>query len=82
MSLELLLEPATRSVTFCKVGQIVASLEEPYKSALIDTLARGYREGGLSDLQVARRMASAGLPVGERTVSRHRAGACVCVVVA
>lgn len=80
MNLDALLEPLPeRNPKYlCKVGSIVESLQDPYKSALRDLLNNLYENGGLSDEAVADRMTAAGLKIGSRTVYRHRRKACTC----
>lgn len=79
MSLEALLaSPAPLTKTPCKVGRILAGLEEPYKSALTNHLNTQFEQGGYTDEGLATVMATAGFQVGATTVRTHRKGACAC----
>lgn len=83
MSLDVLLEPIPdrNKKEPCKIGRILADLQEPYKGALTTLLATSYADGGLADEAVAARMKAAGLPVGSKTVYKHRRQQCTCEVI-
>ncbi len=79
MNLDALLEPLpARNQEACKVGRILADLQDPYKTALINLLDTLYADGGLADEALAARMNAAGLPVGAKTVYKHRRKQCTC----
>ena len=80
MSLDALLEPLPdrNAPKLCKVGSIIDSLQDPYKSALHNLLIVSYDDGGASDEAIADRMKTAGLPVGARTIYQHRKKRCAC----
>lgn len=80
MNLDALLEPIPdrNQKQPCKVGRIVAGLEEPYKSALTTLLATSYADGGLADEAIQKRMDAAGLQVGATVINRHRKLTCTC----
>lgn len=78
MGLEALLAERPEPVRLCKVGRIVASLEDPYRTALIDLLAVTYVDGGESDGEISARLKSAGLPASGAHINRHRRGVCSC----
>ena len=80
MNLDALLAPLPdRNVTLpCKVGRILETLEDPYKSALIKLLDTDYDNGGLSAEQLEHRMKQAGLEVGATVLRRHRKKQCGC----
>lgn len=81
MSLEKLLEPIPEpEVKLCKVGQTLANLDEPYRSALQGLLSRPYRDGGYTDEVLQRRMTEAGLPMSVSIINRHRRAVCNCAV--
>lgn len=78
-SLDILLEPrAPEPPKFCKVGKILADLDEPYKTALINILELPYASGGFSDEEITTRMTEAGIPAGHTIINRHRRGRCTC----
>ena len=62
----------------CKVGRILETLEDPYKTALINLLVTPYEDGGLSAEQLEQRMKQAGLEVGATVIRRHRKKQCGC----
>lgn len=79
MSLDKLLEPMPEpEPKLCKVGQIVAELEEPYKGALLALLNQPHSAGGFTDEVLQRRMTEAGLIAGASVINRHRRGICLC----
>lgn len=80
MNLDALLAPLPeRNKTLpCKVGRIVESLEDPYKTALINLLAQDVSQGGLSSEQLETRMREAGLEAGATAIRRHRKRQCGC----
>lgn len=80
MDLNVLLEPVAqdRAPGPCKVARIVASLEEPYRSALDRLVSTKYQDGGLADEALAARMKAAGVPAGATVINRHRRGQCTC----
>lgn len=81
MNLDALLEPVPEQVKTkepCKMGKTVEGLEDVYKTALIDLLAKPHSEGGLTDEAIADRLKRAGLPVSATVINRHRKGRCVC----
>lgn len=80
MNLDALLEPVPdrNSPKLCKVGLYLADLNDPYLTALKTLLGTLVVDGGMSDEAVAERMTKAGLPVGSKTVYRHRRKGCTC----
>ena len=80
MNLDALLAPLPdRNKTLpCKVGRILETLEDPYKTALINLLDTEYDNGGLSAEQLEQRMKQAGLEVGATVLRRHRRKQCGC----
>lgn len=80
MNLDALLAPLPdRNVTLpCKIGRLVESLEDPYKTALQKLLATDYDQGGLSAEQLEQRMKEAGLEAGATAIRRHRKRQCGC----
>jgi hypothetical protein len=80
MDLDVLLAPVPEKgyAGPCKVGRIVDSLEDPYRSALITLLNSDVPDGGMSAEQLQTRMAQAGLKVGASAIRRHRARGCSC----
>lgn len=79
MSLEALLEPLPdRGSKPCKLASIIASLEDPYKSALERLVETPWKEGGLSDTQLRERLLKAGLSLGVTVIHYHRRGICSC----
>jgi len=79
MSLDVLLEPIpAKEVEPCKVGRMLADLDDPYKSALANLLNLSYANGGMSDEALAERINKAGLKVGASVINRHRRGKCHC----
>lgn len=79
MSLDVLLEPIPEpEKKLCKVGNILAGLEEPYRSALQGLISRPYSDGGYTDEVLQRRMTEAGITVGVSVINRHRRGICLC----
>jgi hypothetical protein len=81
MSLDILLEPVidrSHEKLPCKVGRILASLDDPYKTALVTLLGTAYSHGGLSDEALTERIKLAGFPVGASVVNRHRRNKCAC----
>lgn len=79
MNLDALLEPVPGRYTQpCKVGRIVAKLEDPYKTALITMLASAYVDGGFSDTMIRTRLTSAGFQVSTPVIWRHRNNQCSC----
>ena len=79
MSLDVLLEPIpAKSKTPCKVGKVLASLDDPYKTALLNLLNTKFSDGGLADEHVAERLERAGFDIGATTVRTHRKGMCSC----
>lgn len=79
MDLDVLLEPVPdRGSEPCKVGRILASLEDPYRTALWGLLSTQIEDGGLSAEQLQVRMTKAGVPVGASAIRRHRAKRCTC----
>jgi len=79
MSLDVLLEPIpVKTKTPCKVGRVLASLDDPYKTALLTLLDTRFVDGGLADDAVAERLERAGFDVGATTVRSHRKGTCSC----
>lgn len=78
MSLEVLLEPIDKAHRRCKLGAIIASLEEPYQSALQKLADVSWREGGLSDTRLRERLKLAGFSVSMSVIYNHRTGVCAC----
>jgi hypothetical protein len=78
MNLDLLLEEVKPVIRQCKMARIIALLDEPYKEALTKLVATSWREGGLSDGGLARKLKTAGISVSHPTVYRHRSGQCSC----
>lgn len=78
MGLEALLEERTEEPDYCKVGRIVQSLEEPYRSALVKLLATPYINGGESDTAIVDRLRKAEIPASAPSINRHRRGICSC----
>lgn len=81
MNLDALLGPAPAASSngrLCRVGAILAGLEEPYRSALERLLSVPFLEGGETDEQLATRLRAAELPVGATTIRRHRTKTCIC----
>lgn len=72
--LDVLLEPVQRPQSKpCKLGVIIESLDEPYKTAL-----NGLLESDVSDQLVAGRCREAGLDASYSIVYRHRRKQCRC----
>lgn len=80
MNLDALLAPLPESnkTLPCKVGRIVLSLEDPYKTALTNLLANDHSEGGLTAESLEARMREAGLEVSASVIRKHRRHACSC----
>lgn len=80
MNLDALLAPLPdRNISLpCKVGRILESLEDPYKTALLSLLAQDVDQGGLSSEQLQVRMKEAGLEAGATAIRRHRRKQCGC----
>ncbi len=80
MSLDILLDPVPeRNMTRpCKVTRIIESLEEPYKSALIELVDRSFEDGGLTAEELEHRMKIAELEVGSTVIRKHRKQQCSC----
>lgn len=80
MNLDALLAPLPdRNISLpCKVGRILESLEDPYKTALLSLLAQDVDQGGLSSEQLQVRLKEAGLEVGATAIRRHRRKQCGC----
>lgn len=80
MSLEILLSPPSpvKPTQPCKVGRILAGLDEPYKSALTNHLTRTHADGGYTDEFLSSLMGQAGFQIGATTVRTHRKGMCAC----
>ena len=80
MNLDALLEPVgPREPRLCRVGLLIQTLEEPYKSALVKLVEVKHADGGLSDQSLVGRLREAGLPMSVSTVHYHRRGLCSCV---
>lgn len=79
MNLDALLEPAENQIQPCKLGRVIQSLPEPYKSALINLLDITYANGGESDASIRTRLFKAGHPVSQPVIYRHRNNQCSCV---
>lgn len=67
--------PSTKA---CVIGQAMTDLPEPYGSALQQIIDRPWKDGGLTEFEVAIVMNEAGLRSSATSVSRHRRGLCVC----
>lgn len=78
MGLDALLAERIEKIDLCKLGRIIGTLEDPYKSALTNLLAVGYYDGGESDDEIAERLRLAEMPISSATVNRHRNGRCGC----
>lgn len=79
MNLEALLEPTPeRRVRPCRLGQHILNLEEPYKTALMNLVAIGFSEGGLSDRELYKRLELAGISVSTSVIHYHRRKVCSC----
>jgi hypothetical protein len=80
MSLDALLEPIPdRQARPCKLGILLTTLEEPYKSALENLVTLKHADGGLSDQALVGRLRQAGIPMSVSTAHYHRRGICSCV---
>jgi hypothetical protein len=64
--------------TPCTVGVILSGLPEDYRTPFENQVNLRYRDGGLTDFELANRMRAAGFKVGDTTVNRHRGGRCTC----
>lgn len=83
MSLDILLAPIPEpEPTLCKLGKIIAALDEPYKTALVNLTNQNYADGGMSDEALTERLHQAELPIGSTIVNRHRRQVCACYKVA
>lgn len=80
MNLDALLEPSENLNQPCKLGRIMAGLNEPYRSALENLIAVPFADGGESDARLRGRLAKAGLYVSQPVIYRHRHGECSCKV--
>jgi len=80
MNLDVLLEPipSRNAPQPCLVARILNDLQEPYRGALERLLNTTYRDGGLSDEQLALKMRDAGLEAGQTAIHKHRKGKCIC----
>lgn len=80
MSLDALLEPVPDRdrVHPCRLGQAIIDLEEPYKAALRELVARKYQDGGLSDRELFKRLELAGIHVSASVIHYHRRKICSC----
>jgi len=79
MNLDALLAPIDeRGPRPCRLGHLLATLEEPYKSALANLVTLKHADGGLSDQALVGRLREAGLPMSVSTVHYHRRNICSC----
>ena len=80
MNLDALLAPIEpHPVRLCKIGILLTTLEEPYKSALTNLVTLKHADGGLSDQALCGRLREAGIPMSVSTVHYHRRALCSCV---
>lgn len=80
MNLDALLAPIeTAKPRLCKIGTLLTTLEEPYKSALANLVAVKHADGGLSDQALCGRLREAGISMSVSTVHYHRRGLCSCM---
>lgn len=78
MGLDALLAERSDKTDPCKLGRLIATLEEPYRAALNTLLSVAYVDGGESDREIAHRLRLADLPMSQATINRHRVGTCGC----
>lgn len=79
MNLDALLEPIPdKQAKPCRLGLTIASLDEPYKSALERLVELKHSDGGLSDQALVGRLREAGISMSVSTAHYHRRGLCSC----
>jgi hypothetical protein len=84
MNLDALFDPAsiqTRSKPHkpCKVTQVIAALDEPYKSVAQSLVDTKFVQGGLPDIPLAAKFAEAGIQLSSTMLNRHRNNWCPCL---
>jgi hypothetical protein len=80
MNLDALLAPIEPAKPrLCKIGTLLTTLDEPYRSALENLVTVKHSEGGLSDQALCGRLREAGISMSVSTVHYHRRGLCSCV---
>jgi hypothetical protein len=81
MILEALLDDTVMGVTSsekCIVGRTADSLDKPYREAFLRIVDVNFTEGGLPSGVASKKLATAGIKIGETTIHRHRRGLCLC----